>query len=156
MLSKRQKKVTITIVLMTVVVIVSIVVARQRRSLKEEPLIPKGMEMTDAGEIISKEEVKKQKEEVEKKNPLLKYVPYHNNHFAIEFDYMLPYNNQAVYKITLAVSLNNPNQLERYKIHYKQYKAEAIKWIEEKGIDYEKLKIAWEPDDPENIKIEEY
>jgi len=153
--NKKQKKIILATILVVVSLFIIVFVYLQRYApQEEEPSVSEGEIITDTGEIVSLKEIEEQRRKVEEKNPLLKYLPYYNDHFLIEYNYMLP-NDQAVYKITLSVSLNNPEQFERYKKEYYQYKREAIKWIEDKGIDYTKLEIIWIPEDPQNIHIED-
>ncbi|MDD5551564.1 MAG: hypothetical protein PHI88_00120 [Candidatus Pacebacteria bacterium] len=95
----------------------------------------------------------KQLENFYSKNPLTKYLPYYNDHFEIK--YYLSGKNKASYKIKLHAYLNDADQFENYKEDYAQYKIEALEWIKSKGVDYKKLDIEWQPEDPKNISIEE-
>jgi hypothetical protein len=102
---------------------------------------------------VTKEDLVKQQdkeeEEIYKKNPLMKYLPYENSEFKIIY-----LENIKVYQITLYAILNNPNQVNSYKAELKQYKADALAWIRSKGVDPNKLKIEWLPEaDPDNPKI---
>lgn len=87
-----------------------------------------------------------------KENPLGKYMPYYGEHFEINYSGKIK-NGIPGYKVKLYVILNRPSQFEQYKEKYLKYKIEALDWIKSKGVDYTKLDIEWEPEDPKNINF---
>lgn len=155
------KKILITIIVLIIVISISIILTRG----EERPhlVIPSPTQKTtqpppqekkyyqENGKALTEENIKKQREEFYKKNPLIKYLPYYGEHF--EIDYFTKDEKKYSYRITLYVVLNNPSQFEQYKEEYLKYKIEAIEWIKSKGIDYTKLDIEWVPEDPKNINF---
>jgi len=119
------------------------------------PPIPSSAPIATSPEPSTETEINykkpKEAEEFLRKNPLVKYLPYYNNHFEIK--YTVDDKINPIYKIKLNAILNKPSQFEQYKEDYLKYKIEAIEWIKSKGIDYTKLNIEWEPEDPKNINF---
>jgi hypothetical protein len=76
---------------------------------------------------------------------LIQFLPFGNIKFHVEHQAV---GGQPSVVITLYAILNKPSQYESYKKQIKQYGAEALKWIESKGIDTENLDIIWKPEDP--------
>ena len=98
-------------------------------------------------ELINNQD--KEEDKLYEKNPLLKYLPHKTADFQIIF-----IEGPNVYQITLYAILNNPNQVDSYKQELKQYKTEALDWIQSKEVDPATLKIKWLPEpDPDNPKI---
>lgn len=55
------------------------------------------------------------------------------------------------YTITLYAIINNPSQYDTYKSQLKEYKTEALKYMSNQGIDTEKVKISYEPQEATDL-----
>ena len=86
------------------------------------------------------------------KNPLARYTPFENEHFRIDWP-----NEQDVTTVTLFATfnagVNGPpieDQEKAYQNEIRTYKQEALKWINDQGVDPNSLKIVWFPEEATN------
>ncbi len=66
--------------------------------------------------------------------------------------YKIRYDEQSdTYTITLYAIINNPSQYETYKSELKEFKQEALRYLTDKGVNIEKAKIVYEPEEATNL-----
>lgn len=75
---------------------------------------------------------------------MVQELPYDNGEFRVEHTGPVP---GGEYTISLYAILNGDSQLAQYNKDLKQYKQDSLDWLKSFGVNPDKLKIMWLPDD---------
>jgi hypothetical protein len=78
-----------------------------------------------------------------RKYPILSKLPVYNSHYRIDYD--LTETSQLSFSITLYAIINGPADRDRYLYQLQQYKAEALKFLIDNGINVDEAKIDFTP-----------
>jgi len=88
---------------------------------------------------------------------ITKKLPQNTTEYVIEYTTPDPKNyTDLTYKILLKARLNKvtPERWARYQEELKKYKADALKWLKDNGVDTEKVKIEYNPPEAKDIKVD--
>lgn len=95
-------------------------------------------------ETILADQLAQQQQNLRQKFPVLDKLPVDNSHFRI--DYALADNNNSVtYNVTLYALINGPSDRERYLQQLQQYKAEALRFLQDNGVNIDTASISFTP-----------
>jgi len=89
----------------------------------------------------SEQEIEAQKEQfldmIYKKYPLLNYLPYESDHFAIDYGPETYGSSNYIFYIEIIYSMAEIDQIDAFR-------QQALDWIKSKGTDPNTLNISWE------------
>lgn len=89
----------------------------------------------------SEQQIEAQKEKfldmIYKKYPILNYLPYESDHFAIDYGPEVYGSNNYVFYIKTIYAMSEIDQIDVFR-------QQALDWIKSKGTDPDSLIIAWE------------
>jgi hypothetical protein len=94
-------------------------------------------------ETILSDQVSEQQQTLQNKYPILDKLPVDNSHYRI--DYSQSSDNSIEYNVTLYALINGPSDRTRYLQQLKQYKAEALKFLQDNGVDISTASITFTP-----------
>ncbi|HET9721978.1 MAG TPA: Ig-like domain-containing protein [Candidatus Saccharimonadales bacterium] len=75
--------------------------------------------------------------------PILHKIPYENNHFKIT--YSVDDANKLHLSVTLYAVINGPSDYDQYQQQLKQYKNEALQYLQNNGADINSTDISFTP-----------
>lgn len=149
--------------LVIILIIVGLVIWFLLRGVEEEkPSLPKQVKQETPQELPKPsalpseikpvpQETQKMGEEIEEEpitplELLMGYTPYYTAHFSVRY---LP--EKEALEVTLYAIYNRPEQYQWFIEQLKQYKQEALAWIEQFGINPQELNIIYIPEEAKDL-----
>lgn len=84
-------------------------------------------------------------------DPLLSSLPYENDNYKIDYIFEGDSIDNIKYSITIYPILNRESEVEQYNQQLREYKKQALDFIQSKGKDPAKLNITYDPQEAKDL-----